>query len=73
MNFLMFKKTGEHISNAISTFAPKYFAIGWTVGWETGRNIVNTSTYQCFKSNVLHSVGIDYQIPNQFRHSILSD
>ncbi len=39
---------GEQVSNFISTAGGK-FAIPWTIGWESGRAVTNTSWYQEWK------------------------
>jgi len=48
--------TIESISNTIGTFAPPVVAIGWTYGWEKGRDIAQTDSYLDFKYWFWHDI-----------------
>ena len=60
----------EQASNTISAIPSIGFP--WTIGWELGRGIVNTSGYQHFKANAINFFGGYYQVPVQYQKPIIT-
>jgi len=61
----------EQGSNGVG--AIPLYGTAWTIGWETGRAITETSSYQNFKKNAISYLGGYYYIPIDYRRSKLHD
>jgi len=61
----------EQIGNALG--AHPVYGTFFTIGWEIGRAITETSGYQYWKASVYESLGGYYAVPRQYQRSLIDE